>query len=484
MADEHNPQNAPDPEEREILQKIENGQYVYGDAEAAGYYDPEIVTDTREAEINIKEAFEEMLPGLLDNLKDIFEDLNPYIDKELQKPEYGGEKNLGRLLEKTKVSDRLELYKKILKAAQEAKKEAEAGEEEARLEPIPLQSPGTPKGYYLPLAKFYNDVLNLDGEGELVLQGNIDDPIFYKDKPNEISINANITYLPTMPKKYLSAGPFPELPRLFYDMVFSAYASIYKACEKAGLTPVCTPDILCRWVRKRNKTVTPRLQEDVIFCFDYMTNLFIDADASDDIAHRKIKELNGVPLKGYQMRGEMIPVSPIIFDLGGGREQAGYILRKSPLLEYAEITGQITYVKADLFDIRELEEINGKIALSNFPIATSRYRDLADLYLIKRIKAMKNNEERARKNYRTYVSRQKKKKEPIKKTLDSYRGVRTILYSTVFEQAGATNKNTQTDLRKYIPVVVENQRLRGEIKGFTLRKSKKGAGYDAVDITV
>lgn len=520
MTDEHNPQNAPGPEEQEILKGIESGRYVMGEAEAAGYYDPDIATDTREAEINTKEAFEEMLPGLLDNLKDIFEDLNPYIDKELQKPEYGGERNLGRLLEKTKVSDRLELYKKILKAAQEAKKEAEAGEEEAELEPIPLQSPGTPRYYTSPNTTLSNAIQAQDGKGELIGAGPTDIAVLNIGKDNEVTIWADVYPLPNMPEKFKTKkekkkpggnknakrpvtrekpepeetaekseenGIFPNYSREFYRAVFDAACSLYVDRKDKDLPALITKDILFRTVAHKTKheNISDKQAEDAMYCFEYMTFIHVDGNASTEIQKRHCK-INGQLITEYYPRGPMLPASPVKIE-AGGKIIDGYLLQEPFLYSYAKVTGQLLTAKASLLDIREIEidKKTGREIRGDNIIPATNHRIAARSYLVRRIKVMQNDEEKARKSYKRYQNRRAKSKELPDMPLAHFRKQsRTILFNSLFKAAGINSASVKNDIKDYAVTVVKNWIIDGPVKSASLRKNKKGPGYDALVIVM
>lgn len=532
--DDFDPQGGPDPEEQEILKGIESGQYVTGEAEAAGYYDPDIATDTQQAEEDMRDlltniqgedpdekdmqAASILAGAIAESWAKYLKELRPYLDEELKKPEYRNEKNKGR-------EYRRMLFKQALDNAQAAKEEAE---EEARLEPIKpnrpnkptmrLQSPGTPRYYTSPNTTLQNAIQAQDGKGELIGAGPTDIAVLNIGKDNEVTIWADVYPLPNMPEKFKTKkekkkpggnknakrpvtrekpepeevaesnedpGIFPNYSREFYRAVFDAAISLYADRKDKDLPVLITKDILFRTLAHKTKreNISNKQSEDAWYCFEYMNFIYVNGDASTEIQERNCK-IDGQLITQYRPRGVMLPADAVKIE-SGGKVVDGYLLREPVLYSYAKLTGQLLTAKASLLDIREIVEEDGREVLGPNSIPVTNHRIAARSYLLRRIKVMQNDEANAQKNYKRHQNRRAKNKDLADYPVGHFRKQsRTILFNSLFKAAGINSASVKNDIKDYAVTVVKNWIIDGPVKSASLRKNKKGPGYDALVIVM
>lgn len=401
-----------------------------------------------------------------------FEQLEPYIIEELKNPEYGGRtlEDLSGAIgvdENGNPTEEGLLWDRAIAAARLAKTIADS---------LPqLQSTGTPKYYSSPNTTLANALLGNTEKGELIGAGAVDLPVLSVGKDKEVTIYVDAT-IENTEGITLTGKPYTEYDRAVHDTV----VSIYEDRLKTGDPAVFTSDMVYRTMTHKTNAeyVSPQQRAAVTKSINKMaTNIRVHADYTAEMKRRGIKA-NGKPVDSFVIKDFLLPAKEVNIS-AGGKQVTAYLLRDEPiLLTHAKHNGQLITVNGKLLDIQEIDA-NGN--LTGVSLTNNDSRISIKSYLLRRVEVMRNDEKRAADALRKYEARRKKDPTmPLKKIHDFRNQSRVILFSSLFESTGITNKNTQTNSRAYIEQVLRYWQAIRSIKGY--KKRKKGKSFDAIII--
>lgn len=401
-----------------------------------------------------------------------FEQLEPYIIEELKNPEYGGRtlEDLSGAIgvdENGNPTEEGHLWDQAIAAARLAKTIADS---------LPqLQSTGTPKYYSSPNTTLANALLGNTEKGELIGAGAVDLPVLSVGKDKEVTIYVDAT-IENTEGITLTGNPYTEYDRAVHDTV----VSIYEDRLKTGDPAVFTSDMVYRTMTHKTNAeyVSPQQRAAVTKSINKMaTNIRVHADYTAEMKRRGIKA-NGKPVDSFVIKDFLLPAKEVNIS-AGGKQVTAYLLRDEPiLLTHAKHNGQLITVNGKLLDIQEIDA-NGN--LTGVSLTNNDSRISIKSYLLRRVEVMRNDEKRAADALRKYEARRKKDPTmPLKKIHDFRNQSRVILFSSLFESTGITNKNTQTNSRAYIEQVLRYWQAIRSIKGY--KKRKKGKSFDAIII--
>lgn len=415
----------------------------------------------------------EMVTNIIENNESFisiiaeWEELKPYIEEEIKKPEYGGitiDELFNGDLEKTTP-----LLENALLAARLTKKVADS---------LPqLQGTGTPKYYTSPNTTLINAMQANDGKGELIGAGPIDLPVMNINKHNEVTVYA-IASLENMEGLTLTGKPFTEYDRAVHDAV----VSLYEDRIKSGHPPIMTADMVYRTMTHKTnaEAVSAQQKGAVTKSIEKMRkNISVFADASEEMKKRKVT-INGKPVTTFKIDGFMLDAKKVTIKAGGEKVEA-YILGDEPImLNYAKLTGQLITVNGKLLDIKAVDD---KGNVTDIAIPNNTNRISIKSYLLRRVEVMRNDEKRAADTFRKYEERRKKDKTIEPASISKFRKQsHTILFETLFNSTGITANNSKTKARDYVCLVLDYWKASGAIKNYTKRKS--GKTIDAVIIDI
>lgn len=404
---------------------------------------------------------------------DELEALEPYLEVELKKPEYGNA-TLEELLEAAETDEDesegaevITLFEKALEAARMAKLAADA---------LPqLQSTGTPKYYTSPNTTLINALQANDGKGEVIGAGAIDLPVLSMGKPNEVTVYT-IATLENMEGVTITGKPFTEYDRAVHDAV----VTLYEDRIKQNQPPVMTADMIYRAMTHKTNTekVSPQQKGAVTKSIDKMRkNISVYADASAEMQRRRVS-INGKPVTEFKIDGFLLSADRITIKAGGETVEA-YLLRGEPImLNYAKLTGQLITVKGTMLDVKEIDS-KGNITPVAIPNTVNRIS--VKSYLLRRVEVMRNDEKRAADALRKYESKRQKDPTLEPGNISKFRKQNhVILFDTLFNSTGIDSAKTQTAIKEYAYQVLDYWKASGDIKGY--KKRKKGKAIDAVII--
>ena len=425
------------------------------------------------------ESLQESLPewAKVAELADEVIELEPYLQEELKKPEYGGQSmddlfDLAR--EHADDADEITIGGLFMKALNAARAAREAKE----MEGVPrLQSTGAPKHFIIPNTALINALEALDGKGEVIGGGPLDIPVINTGKSNEVTIFVDAS-LDNMDGIEISGKPWTEFDRA----IFNGVISLYEDRVKKGVPPLVTADIVYRTITNKtdSEEISPQQKGSTTKSIEKMwRNIFVKADVSAELAKRKAT-LDGKPITEFLIEDHMLLLKKITAKAGGKRKVA-YLVTEPPLLTHAKATGQIISIKSELLDIKNVNE-KGEIQTTSIPL--NEYRLCIVHYLIRRIEIMKRDEREAIKKYENEVRRAARAGTQPAFTLEACRRQsRIILYGSVIAAAGITNKNTATAAKQFILQALAFWKAKNNIADYTPRQKGRRPA-DAVIISI
>lgn len=370
---------------------------------------------------------------------------------------------------------------------QTAEQEKHEKQEKPQIEEkkIPFLKPiKTPDKYTMTNSVLTNALRALDGKGEIIDAGPLWLPVLHKGQKNEISVLVNASWKNT-DLTNLSGKPVSE----FDICVNNAVSTLYMERILSKERPIITlPDIYRTMTHKSsNDGISPRELEAVQESFEKQwKNIFVKLDATDEAVKRKQIE----PDATFHIEGFLITAIKGEYQRSG-HKVTGYLLSEEPLLlSYARMNGQYFTIPSRLLNIKKLDS---KGNLTTVSVSENETRISVKSYIMRRIKIMQRDEEKARNAYKQYeYKRNKYPDQYTKKPLGSFRKQsRNILFDSIFEAAEITDKNRKTDARNYVLTVLENWQSKtvnyqntgsGFIKGYKV--NKKGKSIESVTITV
>ncbi len=169
-----------------------------------------------------------------------------------------------------------------------------------------------------------------------------------------------------------------------------------------------------------------------------------------------------------------------------GKIKKGYVIKDIPLPhKYAEMTGQIISIPADLFNIRETRLTDaGELCITANDISMTQARQTIINYLLTHIHRMQYDYKRAKDSYRKYEERrakQEKKGAPVEKakSLESFcKMPNKISFATIFEKCNITisdsdsSRTTKKRYRDFCADALNYWKAKEVIKGYQIQAGK------------
>ena len=420
--------------------------------------------------------FLEIAPKIISFSEEI-EQLRPYFEEELKRPEYEGI-TLDELLytDTTEAGQSDEIFLKALKAARAAR---DAEKEYAELPQ--LQSTGTPKWFVSPNTLLSNS-LTADGDKPIIGGGAIDLPVLFRGTDKEITIFVNASLMDNNDEIKLTGKPYTEFDRAVQD----AWTSLFVDRMNNKLPPVWDAEMIGRVMMHKTNTekISPGMKGAITKSIEKQRrNIYIELDATNELRQRGIlqkMQMEGKPMQAYQTGDFLLSARSDVFK-AGGRKKTYYIAREPILYSYAKVTGQLLTFPGKLLDIKEVDK-RGRITSNS--ISNNETRIAIKFYLLRRIEFMRTDEKNAIDAHRKYLNRRKRDGNlPVKEVSDFRKRNRTISLETLFGAVGITEKNAKTAAREYVLAVLNYWKAEGSrISGYKVREKKKA--LDAVIIEV
>lgn len=220
---------------------------------------------------------------------------------------------------------------------------------------------------------------------------------------------------------------FTEYDRSVYNSVISLY--VYGSPNH-----VVTPAEVYRAMVNGTNTETPSSSQlkAVAESLDKMQRLFVKIDCTEEIRSRGVKldenEVDSCKMTSYALSMTRLSIR------AGGRKVTAYKILSEPILyHYAQMTGQVVTIPANLLEIRAED--------GSRPYNTEQRIVIRD-YLLRRISAMKGKT----------ASRQS----------------RHILFKTLYETVGLDTSSRKRCMaaREYVTICLENWKREGYIRGY------------------
>jgi hypothetical protein len=336
-----------------------------------------------------------------------------------------------------------------------------------------LQSEGTPKYYISPNTAINNALQNLDGAGQAIGEGPFDLPVLNVGKDNEITTYVNAAIVDGPPIK-------GEVYEEYNRAIEAAIWSLYLDRTKKNMPPIATADMIYRIMthKTEQERVSARQRARVNKGIKQMFRIWLEVDATAEMQKRNIK-INGKPIERFRLKGFQIP-GRIIEVKAGGEVVEAFLFYEPLLLKYAMHTKQLFTIDGDLLAIKKIDKA-GNITPAIIP--NTEIRIAAKNYVLRRIEAMRADESKAIEAYTKYKERAKKESALPQKELASFRKMqRVILFKSIYEAAGITAKNSQTNIKEFVLDVLRYWKAKRFIMDFETRQKGRQGSADAVTI--
>lgn len=380
--------------------------------------------------------------------------LQSFVEKELQKPEYK------HLTMDQLFNDKqgVNLWRQILAAAEEARNQTPIN--------LPvLQSSGVPKKHTMANSFLANELQY----GGIIDAGSISLPILGTSKQAQnngklITTSVIATYQPG--EEITIHGDYTEYDRQVQEAIYNLW--LY-----GDQSHTFTPNMVYRTMIN-NVTANPSAQriEAVTQSIEKQRLIYTKIDASAEMARRGITDAHGNPIQ-YKVGDFLLSLRSIEVKAGGQTVQA-YVIKSEPLLlEYSRLTGQLLTVKSDLLDIHRIDD-QGTICES---IANTEGRIAIKGYLLRRIEILKHDIKQAKTAHKRYSSRCEQRAALPEKTLSSFRRQSNrILFESIFNATAqkSTDRKTAKRNREYILQCLEYWKATHYIQDYAIAKGEKG----------
>ena len=213
-----------------------------------------------------------------------------------------------------------------------------------------------------------------------------------------------------------------------------------------------------------------------------LRHIFITCDATTEMIERgQIREGETFILDDY-----CISATGAEYRTRTGKIKKGYVIKDIPLPhKYAEMTGQIISIPADLFNIRETRLTDaGELCITANDISMTQARQTIINYLLTHIHRMQYDYKRAKDSYRKYEERrakQEKKGAPVEKakSLESFcKMPNKISFATIFEKCNITisdsdsSRTTKKRYRDFCADALNYWKAKEVIKGYQIQAGK------------
>ena len=206
---------------------------------------------------------------------------------------------------------------------------------------------------------------------------------------------------------YAGITQFNELERAVSDRLYS----LAKYAKEHNTPCLIDGYIIAACMPGGGGKVRPNEAELYNSIIEKFRHLFIYCDCTDEMRARGEDIPEG---DTYILNDYYISAMGAEYRTKSGDIKKGYILRDIPLpYTYAEQTGQIITIPAELFDIKETieDKEKGKIALLDTNVRLTQTRQSIVNYLLRRIYIIKGDHKRSKDQYRKYEAKRKAQKD-------------------------------------------------------------------------
>lgn len=358
----------------------------------------------------------------------------------------------------------------LIRAIEQAKKKQDTAEAAKNFEAaLPRLQSMNPKKHIMPNNKLANSI------SALITAGDARDLVV----ANKTKRRPEITTYTSVTLENMNGITFTGKPYTVYDRaVHDAVVSFYVEAKRRGWKTVYfTPANIYRCMTGKTETETPSAQTigHITRSIEKMRlNIHVKADASEEMRRRKIT-FNGEQITSFSIDSFLLSLTAVDITAGGNKVK-GYRIDAEPILyEYSKLTGQLLSSPSDILDIRELTA-GGQI--SPLSLANTESRISIKSYLLQRIQVMRNSARKAADDQFKEDIKARKEGRTANKIEPEQKPV--ILFDSIFEATGITDKDTKTDARKYVFSVLEYWKAKKFIADYS--KRAKGRSFDAVEI--
>ena len=346
---------------------------------------------------------------------------------------------------------------------------------ESIIKKVPLLQSIRPAAHTMPNSLLMNS-LQIDGAIETTAdpQGIRLEIFPAKGRKKETATFAMVTYDPGDSGVTMTETKLSEYERQISD----AIVSLWIESVKENVPPAFTLDMIYRAMPGGGEKAGPQQRREIFKAIEKFRRLHITIDATEEMRRRKIiGENETFVLDDFFLSASHAKLAT----KNGTQEVDAYKLNAEPIiLTYSKLSGnQLLTVPAKYLAI-EKTKINPKTKApeaSGELLAMTPERQAMTGYLLRRIKIMARDREKAQEELRAYNYRMQRDKTLKEKPLESfYKKSNVILFDTLFrETSTATDSRTQTSRNRDFCLSVLDflTASGGLIKGYKLQTQGK-----------
>ena len=329
-----------------------------------------------------------------------------------------------------------------------------------------------PKSHTMPNSKLMNALQTRD----LINTGDVQLIVIPEDKrrrQKEITAYTMVSYDPGETSITITETNLSEYERQVSDAVIS----LWLEADRRKLPPVFTPDMIFRAMPGGGDKPSAQQKGAITKAVEKFRRLHITLDATEEMRKRGlIGERATFKIDNFYLSATHAEYKV----KNGGHTVNAYKIEAEPImLTYSKMTKQILTVPAKYIAIEKVK--GGKP--SGELIAMTPTRQAMTGYIIRRIKVMQHDMEKARDRKRSYDTRRSRDKALKEKPVEAFRELSpVILFDTLFKDVGVTGqtRDRALDNRNFCFDVLDYQIAVGNISGY--RKETAGRTITGVEI--
>lgn len=329
-----------------------------------------------------------------------------------------------------------------------------------------------PKSHTMPNSKLMNALQT----GDLINTGDTQLIVIPEDKKRrqkEITAYTMVSYDPGETSITITEANLTEYERQVSDAVIS----LWLEADKRKLPPVFTPDMIFRSMPGGGDKPSPQQKGAITKAIEKFRRLHITLDATEEMRKRGlIGERATFKIDNFYLSATHAEYK---VKMGGQTVNAYKIDTEPIMLTYSKMTKQLLTVPAKYIAIEKVK--GGKP--SGELIAMTPTRQAMTGYIIRRIKIMQHDMEKAKDRKRSYDIRRSRDKALEDKPLAAFREQSpVILFDTLFKDVGITEqtRDRALDNRNFCFDVLDYQIAVGNISGY----KKKTAGRQITGVEI
>lgn len=292
-------------------------------------------------------------------------------------------------------------------------------------------------------------------------------------RQKEITAYTMVSYDPGETQITITDAKLTEYERQVSD----AIVSLWIEADRRKLSPVFTPDMIFRAMPGGSDKPSAQQKGAITRAVEKFRRIHVVVDATEELRRRgKIGPRDSFKLDNFYLSATHAELKV----KNGGQTVNAYQLEAEPIiLTYCKMTGQLLTVPAKYIAIEKVKDG----APSGELIAMSPTRQAMTGYIVRRIRVMQRDAEKAKDRKRSYDMRRNRYPEQEPKPLAAFQEQsRVISFDKLFSDVGIVDqdRNRAKENRNFCFDVLDYQIAVGNISGY----KKKNAGRQITGVEI